>query len=119
MNELEYLLSYGLLGDFGRFRSARPLELRRGGRAVVRSHRGLEAATVLRPATPRHAHFLPNTTVGQLLRPLSPEDEQVLAQMQQRGRELLDRAAHLAGELELPLELLDIEMLLDRRHAVL
>ena len=68
MNAVEYLLSYGLAGDFGRFRAPGPLECRRGARAVVRSHRGLEIAEVLRAATPRHAHFLPNTSVGQLLR---------------------------------------------------
>ena len=63
MDHLEYLLRYGLAGDFGRFRAARPLALRRGDRAVVRSHRGLELAEVLREAAPGHAPFLPNTTV--------------------------------------------------------
>ena len=69
MNELEYLVSYGLAGDFGRFRSLTPLVCRRGQRVVVRSHRGVEVGIVLRPATPRHASFLPNTTLGQLLTP--------------------------------------------------
>ena len=119
MNAVEYLLSYGLAGDFGRFRAAGPLECRRGDRAVVRSHRGLEIAEVLREATPRHAHFLPNTSVGQLLRLARPEDEETAARMAERAQELFERGSRLAREWGLPLELLDVEILLDGQHAVL
>jgi cell fate regulator YaaT (PSP1 superfamily) len=119
MNEVEYLVSYGLAGDFGRFRSVKPLTCRRGERVVVRSHRGLEIGSVLRSATPRHATFLPNTTVGQLLRPLAPEDEQKLDALRERGRRLFERAAELVNALSLPLELIDAEVLLDGDHAAL
>ena len=119
MDHLEYLLSYGLAGDFGRFRAARPLGCRRGDRAVVRSHRGLEVGEVLREATPRHAAFLPNTTVGQLLRLAGPDDDNAADQMRERGRRLFERGRRLAEELRLPLELIDAEVLLDGDHAVL
>jgi len=119
MEAVEYLVSYGLLGEFGRFRASRPLAARRGTRAVIRSHRGVEAGTVLCSATPRHARYLPNTTVGQLLRLVSPEDEQKLRLLRQRGQEVLQRAALLADQLQLPLEWLDGEMLLDGEHVVL
>jgi hypothetical protein len=119
MSDLEYLLGYGLMGDFGRFRAAQPMTCRRGDRAVVRSHRGLEVAQVLREATPRHAVFLPNTTVGALLRRLTPEDEGTAARMRQRGQELFGRGARLAAELGLPLEPIDAEVLLDGQHGVL
>src|SRR5262249_8217040 len=119
MNDVEYLVSYGLAGDFGRFRSLRPLPCRRGARVVVRSHRGLEVGSVLRPATPRHAAFLPNTTVGQLLRGLTPDDDPTLDTLRQRTWELCERAAALADELALPLEVLDAEVLLDGQHAAL
>ena len=115
----EYLLSYGALGDFGRFHSPRPLACRRGDRAVVRTHRGVEAAEVLRPAAPGHARFLPNTTVGELLRPLSADDERAEAALRERGRAFLGRAAALAAAMGLPLEVLDVEMQLDGEHAVL
>jgi cell fate regulator YaaT (PSP1 superfamily) len=119
MDHLEYLLRYGLVGDFGRFRAARPLELHRGDRAVVRSHRGLEVAEVLRAAASGHAVFLPNTTVGQLLRPLSAADEQQAERMNETARRLFERGRQLAAELSLPLELLDVEVLLDGEHGVL
>jgi len=115
----EYLLSYGSMGEFGRFRPATPLVCRRGDRAVVRSHRGLELATLLCPATPGHAHFLPNTTVGQLLRRAGADDERLAEAMRQRGAELIEDGRRLAAEMELPLEVIDGEVLLDGEHAVL
>jgi cell fate regulator YaaT (PSP1 superfamily) len=119
MNEHEYLVGYGLAGDFGRFRSLNALACRRGERVVVRSHRGLEVGHVLLPATPRHATFLPNTTLGQLLRRVTPDDERKLEALRERGRSLLARGVVLACELGLPLELLDAEVLLDGEHAAL
>jgi cell fate regulator YaaT (PSP1 superfamily) len=116
---VEYLVGYGLQGEFGRFRPVRPVVCRRGDRVVVRSPRGLEIGAVLREATARHAHFLPNTTLGQLLRRLTPEDEQQQCTQQRRGQQLLERAARLAEEFGLPLEVLDAEVLLDGAHAVL
>jgi cell fate regulator YaaT (PSP1 superfamily) len=119
VDHLEYLLSYGLVGDFGRFRAAHATPCNRSALAVVRTHRGLELGRVLREATPRHANFLPNTTVGALLRLASPDDERIAEEMRERGRRLLDRGRRLADELQLPLELIDVEVLLDGEHGVL
>src|SRR5438046_2991814 len=104
MDDLEYLIGYGLVGDFCRFRAFRPLPGARGDRVVVRSHRGMEIGEVLRPASAHHATYLPNTTVGQLLRRATPEDEGVAVEMRCRGQRLLERAAQLAQEQALPLE---------------
>jgi hypothetical protein len=115
----EYLLSYGTAGEFGRFRPPAPLECLRGDRVVVRSHRGVELATVLCPAVPGHARFLPNTTVGQLLRRAGPDDEAAAGRAAERGRNLFDDARRLTAELALPLEVVDAEVLLDGEHAIL
>jgi hypothetical protein len=115
----EYLLSYGCTGEFGRFRPLHPLTCRRGDRAVVRSHRGVELAQVLCSATPGHAHFLPNTTVGQLLRLVTAEDEAAAQGAQARGQALFADARRMTEELALPLEVLDAEVLLDGEHAIL
>jgi cell fate regulator YaaT (PSP1 superfamily) len=119
MEAEEYLASFGRNGEFGRFRSATPLHLHRGERVVVRGPRGVEVAEVLRPATPRHAHFLPNTSLGQLLRRLTPADEQDESAMRLRAQQLFERGGQLADALGLPLTLLDVEVLLDGEHAVL
>jgi cell fate regulator YaaT (PSP1 superfamily) len=119
MEGQEYLVSYGLTGAFGRFHARAPLSLRRGERVVVHGAHGIEIGEVLRPATPRHAHFLPNTSVGQLLRRLSPADEQMAMEMRVRSQRLFERGQQLAAELRLPLVLLDVEVLLDGEHALL
>ena len=118
VDHVEYLLSYGIAGDFGRFRAAQFVCCQRGDRAVVRSHRGVELGEVLRAAAPRHAVFLPNTSVGQFLRLVNSDDERTAAELHRRGGEMLSRANRLAAELAVPLEVLDVELLLDREHAI-
>jgi cell fate regulator YaaT (PSP1 superfamily) len=118
MPHQEYLLSYGTLGDFGRFYPTMPLTCRRGQRAVVRTARGLEIATVLGEARPGHAHFLPNTTVGQLLRLATSDDEEAGRRRSDDARRLFEKARALAASLGLPIEVIDAEVLLDGEHAV-
>jgi cell fate regulator YaaT (PSP1 superfamily) len=119
MESQEYLVSFGRTGEFGRFRAAASLGLRRGEHVVVRGPRGVEVALVLREATARHAHFLPNTSVGQLLRRRTSEDEQTERHLHSRSQQLFERGTQLVTELALPLVLVDVEILLDGEHAVL
>jgi len=114
----DYLLSYGQVGDFGRFRPLQALELDRGDLAVIQTWRGLEMGTVLCPATEGHAHFLPNTTLGQILRAAEPRDRAAAEQMLQRGSQLLEAGNRLAADLQLPLEVLEVEVLLDGQQAI-
>jgi cell fate regulator YaaT (PSP1 superfamily) len=118
MTHQEYLLSYGALGDFGRFYPVAPLTCLRGQRAVVRTHRGLELAAVLGEARPGHAQFLPNTTVGQLLRLATSDDLNTERRRRDDARRLFEDAAVLCATLSLPLEVLDAEVLLDGEQAV-
>jgi hypothetical protein len=119
MSAAEYLVSYGSTGEFGRFRPVTAVACGRGDRVVVRSHRGLELGVLLCPATPGHARFLPNTTVGQLLRTAGPDDERAADRMAERAGELFADARRLTAELSLPLEVVDVEVLLDGEQALL
>jgi hypothetical protein len=119
MNVPEYLLSYGATGEFGRFRPLATMSFRRGDRAVVRSHRGLELGQVLCAATPGHARVLPNTTVGQILRPATVDDDLAAERLRGTSQSVFIDARRLAVELALPLEVLDVEVLLDGQHAIL
>jgi hypothetical protein len=115
----DYLLSYGNAGDFGRFYSTASLLLPRGARAIIRSARGLEFGTVLCPTSPAHTSHLPNTSVGQLLRLATADDERSALAMKERARDIFRKGRELAVDLGLPIELLDVEVLLDGEHAVL
>lgn len=114
----EYLLSYGVTGEFGRFRPTQPLRCRRGDRAVIRTHRGLELGVVMCAAQPGHARFLPNTSIGELLRLATPEDTHTAAVMSDRSQNFFEDCRRLVAEMALPLEILDAEVLLDGRQAI-
>jgi hypothetical protein len=118
MTDPEYLVSYGDSGEFGRFRPVTPGDYQRGDRVVVRSHQGLELAVVLCPVTAGHTPFLSRTALGEILRPAAEEDEQAAQRCRERGGRLFDDARRLAAQLELPLEVLDVEVLLDGKSAV-
>ncbi|HEV3116711.1 MAG TPA: PSP1 C-terminal domain-containing protein [Gemmataceae bacterium] len=119
MSQREYLMSYGNAGDFGRFGSETPLECRRGDRLVVRSHRGQELAVVIRQATEQHAAFLAEQFVGLILRRATAGDLALAEQMRRKSQTLFADARRLVGELSLSLEILDAEILLDGRQAVI
>jgi cell fate regulator YaaT (PSP1 superfamily) len=114
-----YLVSHGSSGGFGSFTPAAPLTCRRGDRVVVRSARGLEIGVVLCEATPGHSQLLPGAAAGELLRHASAEDEQAQERLRIRSQELFAESRRLAVGLGLPLEVLDVELLLDGRQAIM
>ena len=119
MANADYLVTFGLAGDFGRFRAGMALDLRRGSRVVVRTERGLELGQVLRSATDRHARFMPGAAVGELLRRAGPDDEAQARRMKERAALLLERGEARIAEQGIPVALLDAEVLLDGQHALL
>lgn len=119
MHAREYLLSYGPVGDFGRFRAPASLSCRRGDRVVVRGPRGVELAQCLCEAQPGHVELLEQVAVGDILRPAATNDLQHAERLRRRSRCLLDDACAAAARMELPLAILDGEILLDGGHAIL
>jgi cell fate regulator YaaT (PSP1 superfamily) len=119
MDEVEFLVSYGSSGEFSRFRPDSAASYHRGDRVVVRSYQGLEMGVVLCRATPGHAPFLSRTAAGDLLRAATPEDERAAAEARRLGTRVADDARQLAAGLGLPLEVLDVEVLLDGRQAII
>ena len=115
----EYLVGYGNAGAFGRFRPKTHLVFRRGDLVVVQTHRGLEIGTVLCQAQAGHARHLPNTSVGQLVRRASLDDQQARQMFRAREFDILGKARRLVDEQQLPIEIMDVEVLLDGQHAAL
>lgn len=115
-NMHEYLISFGLNGDFAPFQSGETLQ--RGDRVVVKSSRGLELGTVLCESAARSAGMIPGLG-GQLVRRATSEDESLAQRLRQRTHQLFEDSRRLAQEQNLPLEVLDVEILLDDRHATL
>jgi len=112
MSEFEFLVNYGQGAYLGRFRAA--TSYARGDRVVVRSDRGVESGTVLERATTTAV-----AAVGEILRPLTADDEAVEAARRDRAAAILSDAESTAAAAGLPLLFLDAEILLDGSQAIL
>ena len=115
----EYLVGHGSAGAVGRFRAVAPLACRRGDRVVIRTPTGLDVGVVRCPATAQHARLLDDPEPGELLRLVTPEDDAIAAGARQRGQQLFDDAQRLAAELQLPLQILDVEVQFDGHRVTL
>jgi hypothetical protein len=117
MTEREYLLSYGTMGDLAR--ASAGFDCARGDEMVLRSPRGLELGVVLCASGPGHVRLLSSVGCGEVVRHATPEDGHTAERMRRRGEHLFADARQTAAQLGLPLEILDVEVLLDGRHAIL
>src|SRR5262245_57285810 len=115
-NEGEYLLGYGVFGDFGRFQPSSPCRFERGERLVIRSRRGVEIGVVLRTCDSGHMKLLADQPVGKILRRATPDDERTAELTRRRGQQIFEDCRTFIPELDLPLEVLDAEVLLDNRQ---
>ncbi len=123
VNDLEaadqYLVSYGKSGAVGVFLATGPLPLRRGTPVILQTPRGTERGTVLGPATLRQARLLGATASGTLLRRATAEDETRYAELARQADVIFETSRAQARQDGLAIELLDVEVLLDGRQAIL
>ncbi len=119
MEHTEYLVSYGKSGGFGRFRAEAAEPFDRGQRVVIRTNRGPELGTVLCAAKSSHQRALKDTTVGQLVREATPNDEEQNTTNASLAQNIFDGAREFARESDLPIEILDVDLVLDGSQATL
>src|SRR5207253_380857 len=115
----EYLVSHGKTGALGRFVAVSLEPLSRGETVVVQSDRGVTLGVVLCEATERQARLLGAAAAGKLLRRADADDETMRQEVRRREQALFDAARDLAAVLQLPMEILDVELSLDGRRAIL
>ena len=114
----QYVVAFGKSGGLGCFTVTEPLDLVRGERVAVRTPRGLELGEVLGPATLRQARLIGALTSGDIVRRITVDGEVVLERMRPQGEAIFEASRHAAQELGLPLQILDVEVLLDGRHVI-
>jgi hypothetical protein len=115
----EYLVHHGCAGHLGRFRPVgTDVSFGRGAPVVVRSRRGLELGEALCRANADRA-WLPDPFVGELLRPATADDLTASGRNRDVGQRLFEDGSGLADARGLPLTLVDVEVLLDGRQALL
>ena len=117
--ERSYLIRYGMMGQVGRFAADPGSGYDRGQTVVVRSHRGTELGEVLIEAPDRATADVPPAGTARVLRAAGPEDVEH-ARVAERDRD--DRFAaceRVFRDGVWPIELIDVEPLLDDRRTVL
>lgn len=115
----QYVVSHGKGGALGVFGTPQAFALRRGARVVLRTARGLELGTVLDVATLRQARLLGAASAGQLLRPLTAEDEAQQSEREALARQIFETSRAWASRDGRAIEILDAEVLFDGRQAIL
>lgn len=113
---MDYLVSHGLAGFVGRFAAPGDAVFSRGDGVVVRTIRGLEAGEVLDAA---QADSLNHARPGELVRPMTADDRQTLADRRALASTLLDAAQIRVEAGDLPVMFLDAEVLLDGAQAII
>jgi hypothetical protein len=113
----EYLVSHGVAGALVRCRGEEGL--RRGDRVVLRTARGLELGTVLREATSRLTEMLHDSAAGEISRRATDDDHAQAERNRERSAQIFEESRRLVQELNLPIEVLDVEILLDEQQAIL
>jgi hypothetical protein len=120
--ESSYLVRYGLWHLVGRFGSDLP-DLERSQTVVVRSHRGTELGEVLLKDAPGSEGgapaFIAPPGIARIVRVASPDDLEHARELERGRPERYDLCRRLIGEFEIPLELIDVESLLEAGRIVL
>lgn len=113
--DFAYLVRYGLMRRVGRF-AADSDALERGQTVVVRSLRGLELGEVLLRTS---AGEVDPDAPARVLRPAGPDDLERARRAERERPRRLDACERVFRDGGWPLQLIDVEPMLDGRQAVL
>jgi cell fate regulator YaaT (PSP1 superfamily) len=118
--ERSYLIRYGLMAQVGRFVTDGGAAYERGQTVVIRSHRGTELGEVLieSPAgAPTESE--PAEGLARVLRTAGPDDLERARRAENDRTDRFEACQRVLRDGAWPLELIDVEPLLDDRRTVL
>lgn len=114
----EYLIAHGRAGHLGRFVTANGDTFQHGERVVIRSRRGIELGEILNEHRPERGGDLPDDYVGEICRAATADDLAQAIRQLDDAQQLCEFAESTARRLALPFTVLDVEVMLDGRGAV-
>jgi sulfite reductase (ferredoxin) len=114
-----YLVRYGAPGFVGWFGTVHAIDAPRGAQVVVASDRGMETGEVLLEAKNASAASDAAAPTGELLRRMTAEDARLVEQLREKLPPLLEQCRRLLAERNIPVAIVDGEVLLDAEHAVI
>jgi hypothetical protein len=112
-----YLIRYGLMAQVGKF-TADSADFERGTTVVIRSHRGTELGEVLAPLPSASGDDEP-VAPARVLRAAGPDDLEQARQAESTRPTRFELCQRFFQDGVWPMELIDVEPLLDDRRTVL
>ena len=113
-----YLVRFGTLGYLSWFVSREPVDYSHRERVVVRTSRGLEAGEILNPQWEATAGADDGAPAGKLLRRMTEEDKLQERASREGEARAFDACQQLLAERKMPVELIDVEQLLDGENII-
>ena len=91
----------------------------RGVRVIARTNRGLEVGEVLCEATDQAVAQLQDPSQGQILREMTPEDENEWSHIETQELKEFETCCRYVAQLGLPMQLVDLERLFGGERLVI
>src|SRR5271167_4858739 len=113
-----YVVRYGRMRFLGEFRDLAALAHARGDHVVIRSDRGTELGEVLCPVSERTTKYMGSSSRGEILRPATPEDRKLEAQIGEDRSPAFATCQELIAKRRLQMNLVDVELIHGRERAV-
>lgn len=117
--ERSYLIRYGSMGQVGRFDADPGARYERGQTVVLRSHRGTELGEVLTEAPNRSGAEGASVGTARVLRAAGPQDVEQARLVDRDKDDRFEACQRVFRDGVWPIELIDVEPLLDDRRTVL
>jgi cell fate regulator YaaT (PSP1 superfamily) len=106
-----YIVRHGIMRFLGDFAPGATAEYRRNQNVVVQTERGQEVGEVLCEATPRAVEMLTEPTKGQILRVMTPDDDDQLLKLHEKEQAAFARCGEFVAQRHLQMEVVDVEHL--------
>lgn len=114
----KYVLRHGVMRMLGEYQPPDDRIFKRGQKVIVRSERGLEVGEILCEAGPRTREFLPEPTTGEILRQMTPDDQQKLQLLLEGQKGEYDVCCKYIQQRQLQMDLVDVEHLFGGERIV-
>ncbi|MFZ5830644.1 MAG: PSP1 domain-containing protein [Planctomycetota bacterium] len=105
----QYVIRYGAMRLLGIFSAGAGQQHSRSTQVVVRTDRGLEAGEVLCEADDMARSWLRDPTEGQILRAMTPEDQNELQRIRQQAEREMETCQAYVDRVGLQMKLIDME----------
>jgi cell fate regulator YaaT (PSP1 superfamily) len=115
---ITFIVRHGAMRFLGEFEPSPGNVFSRGQAVVLRTDRGQEVGEVLCEASPRALAMIAEPTRGQLLRPLSPEDQTRVASLREGEQQEFQTCKRFIEQRKLQMELVNVEHLFGGERVV-